>query len=293
MRAQVRRSEWKYPGGIGELHASAHYRIFTSTDNRRLLASLPGFLEAAHANYIELTGLPDNQREAMDVYMLATREQWASLTRWIFGDGAPALGISAGGYSYKGVGVYWDLHRRATLSIAAHEGLHQFLHHRVRHRLPLCIEEGLATNAEGFHIRGDNVVFIPGHNPSRSVALRNSIVEGRWTPVRKLLPMNASNYMDKGQDYALGWYGQVWALMLFLRTDEAYRPGLTRMLSDSENGRFHEVIGVPNHALIDLQKRRAIYNRTVSEKLFTHYIDADLDAFEARYRSFCWKLAGL
>ena len=294
LQTQVERKTWEHPHGMGKLLISRHYRIYTSTRNGSLLATLPGFLEGAYANYLELTDLGEMKGDRrMDVYMLSSREEWANLTEWILGPKTVAMGISAGGYSYRGVGVYWDLRRRATLSIAAHEGLHQFLFHRMKHRLPLCIEEGLAVTAEGFHLRKKSVLFIPSHNPSRYGALRSAIINGRWIPIQRLMIMNAEDYMNQGSEYSVGWYGQVWALSQFLRTDPKYREGLKRMFREGQAGRFHLVMNVPLHALLQLQRRQPIYNKTVSRPVFEHYITPDLAAFEREYLAFARKLAGL
>ena len=294
LRTEVSSERWQYPYGTGVKLSSRHYRIYASVENATLLTNLPGFLEAAYANYVELTGLPPrNKGERLDVYMLASRQQWAELTRWVLGPDTAALSVGAGGYSYKGVGVYWDLRRRATLSVAAHEGLHQFLHHNLRHRLPLCIEEGLAVNAEGFHIRGERVVFLPSHNPARYVALRTAIIQERFLPMERLMSMNGAEVVSGTAERALGWYSQVWALIQFLRSDERYRVGLERMIADAAAGRFHGALQVSAAEYGRMRRRGATYHKRVSRPLFAHYITGDLEAFDREFLSFAWKLAKL
>lgn len=273
---------------------------------------LPGFLEGAYGNYVALTRLAEPPLvEPMAVYMLGSRMEWTHLSAWVFGPDAPHNSINAGGYSYRGIGVYWDLHGRATLSVAAHEGMHQFLYYRLRNRLPLCLGEGLAVSAEGFHIprpaggfdddtAAKSVVFLPGRNPQRFNALRSAIVNGRWTPIGKLLEMDAADYLPKGQTYTLGWYGQVWALMQLLQSDPVYRRRLQRMLTDAQEGRFHVALrkypqfrNVTAAGIRTLQRRPRIYNRTLARPLFEHYIQRDLKLFERRYKAFARKLADL
>ena len=290
------RRAWQYPLGVGEVITTRHYRIYASADNPVLMACLPGFLEAAYEHYMALTGLArPSSAKPLEVYMLASRQEWTHLTKHIVGENAPHLSISAGGYCHKGVGIYWDLRNRATLSVAAHEGLHQFLYHEMRHRLPLSIEEGLAVNAEGFHIReGDNtVVFLPRHNPSRYGILRKAIVNRRWIPARRLLRMTAADAVGGAIEDALAWYAQVWSLAMFLRTSEHYRVGLARLLAEARAGRLHLAMNVPKSAYEELMKRGGIYSSTVALPLFGHYITADLDTFERRYVAFSRRLAAL
>ena len=101
---------------------------------------------------------------------------------------------------------------------------------------------------------------------------------------------------DVARDFterAVGYYGQLWALAMFIRSDPEYRSGMARLLADAEAGRLHEALKVPPQALTELQLRGRIYNRTISEPLFRHYICEDLDAFERQYVAFAKQLAGL
>ena len=296
MAVQAETRPWPYATGVGQLITTRHYRIYTSAENPILLASLPGFLEVAYEHYGHLTRLADPQpAKPLKVYMLASRRQWARLTEHIVGPHAPHLSIGAGGYCHKGVGVYWDLRNRATLSVAAHEGLHQFLYHQMRHRLPLSIEEGLAVSAEGFHIRPaeNTVVFLPKHNPSRYGTLRNTLVNRRWISAKRLLPMTAGDTITGMTEDTLAWYSQVWAMAMFLRTSEHYHQGFARMLQDAHAGKLHVAINTPINAYDELMTRGGTYSRTVALPLFRHYITDDLDTFERRYLAFARRLAAL
>ena len=313
LKTSVSSRRWQYPGGVGEALTSKHYRIYTTTRHASLMQILPGFLEAAYVNYQQLTGLDEPLvSEPMTVYMLASRAQWVHLSDWVFGSGGQHHSISAGAYSFRGINVCWDLQSRSTLSIVAHEGMHQFLYHRLTNRLPLCIAEGLATSAEGYHIRGwagglggddargATVVFPAGHNPQRFTGLSKVVNSGRWTPIDRLVEMNASDYLSKDNYYKLGWYGQVWALMQFLQSDPTYRRGLQRMLSDARDGRFH--VALKAHPqfrnitprAVELQQRTPrVYNRKFSRPLFEYYIQSDLKRFEREYRAFARGLVSL
>ena len=93
----------------------------------------------SNKGFWELTGLEESYdySEMLPMYILATREQWKSLSKHRFGDQADIVSnITAGGYSIKGVSAFWDIGFVPTLSVAGHEGLHQFFYFRLQHRIP-------------------------------------------------------------------------------------------------------------------------------------------------------------
>ena len=105
--------------------------------------------------------------------------------------------------------------------------------------------------------------------------------------------MDAGDAVVQTREVALGYYGQVWALALFLRTSPKYAPKVAEMLADAKAGRFHTALKMTPADLMRLRRRGRAYNRSVGQPLFEHYIAADLRAFEAEYRAFARKLAQL
>ena len=287
-RTQV--GPWTSPNG--RRLKTERYEIFTTVPRKKLDRLLPGFLESAHKHYHALTGLASRPAgKPLTVYMMADRQQWDALTRHRTGR---SINITAGGYCLNGVCVFWDIGLLNSLSVAAHEALHQFFFFRLRDRLPMWLEEGLCVTAEGFDLRGGGVVFTPDENTSRFSDLRNALVHQHWWPLKKLLPSHSMEALGKGSDAkAIGYYGQLWALARMLRSVEPYRTGLRKMLRDAEAGRFHQALHLPPEALAELRRRPLIYNRHVAEKLFRHYISDDLDAFDRKFRAYAEKIAGL
>lgn len=286
----VQRHEWKFGKLTGERLATRHYNIFTTSSNRGLVAYLPGFMESAHDNYLLLTGLaqrPD-AGEPMPIYLLASREQWDVLTERVLGPNAKHRQIEAGGYCHRGVCVLWDLGHFATFSIAAHEGCHQFLHHRLRDGLPAWAEEGLAVLSEGFELASDSVRFAPGENTGRQLDLRRAISSRRWLGMKRLLSTDAGDHMGGDLNVAPEYYGQLWALLLFIRSDERYRAALGRMIADAEAGRLRAALNVPA-----AMGSGRTYVRATGVPVFKHYIDTDLPAFEKRFLAYARKLAKL
>lgn len=290
MEVAARRQAWAFGAIPGEQLATAHYRIYTTSSNRGLLAYLPGFMEAAHANYLDLTGLPDAPAGGapMNLYVLGSRDQWAVMTRRVTAPRSDVyLAIQHGGYCYRGVCVLWDMGHVATFSIAAHEGLHQFNHHRLRDRLPAWAEEGLAVLAEGFQVDGGTVRFDPADNTLRRAALRKMLADGRWIPLAKLLADDAGDHVGKpmvGHEY----YCQLWAMMLMVRSEPRARAGLARLLRDASAGRLRAAVPAPPGA-----RGGKAYNRAVAAEAFRTYVDPDLSAFQTRCQNFARRLAGL
>jgi hypothetical protein len=230
----------------------------------------------------------------MPIYLLGTREEWASLTKVLLGPAADKfLQIQNGGYCHEGVCVFWQLRGLAMLQVAAHEGLHQFLHQRLADQLPMWLEEGLCTQAEAHELQGGRVAFDPGRNLSRRGDLEGAIMRGFWVPLAELLPMDAGDAVGSSEQKAVGYYGQLWGLVRFLRSEAVYSAGLDRLLADAEAGRLHTALGVPAAALAELRARGRDYNKAVSLQLFRHYITGDLPAFEKRYKDFCYRLVGM
>jgi len=287
---------WDTPYSTGQVLLTDHYRIYTTIRRRPLRQYLPGLMEAAHKRYLDLTGLSDRpSNKRMPMYVMATRAEWAALTTARLGKRAGgALSITAGGYCYAGVCVLWDIGPRATLSVAAHEGLHQFFAHRLKQSLPMWLEEGTCVLAEGHQVHKGSLVFTPKNNPARITALRNAIVNGHWIKTGQLLPMDAGDAVGTGvAEKAVGYYGQVWALSMFIRSTPRYNKGMRRMISDAENGRMHSALGLTAEALTALKRHGRAYNRTVSAPLFKHYISNDLAMFDTEYLAFSRNLAGL
>ena len=189
LTTRVSSGPWQTPYGPGRRLGTKRYQIFTTVSGKKLGQYLPGFMEAAHENYLRLTGLgPKPIGKPLTVYMMANRQQWDELTLHQIGR---RVNIEAGGYCRDGVCVFWDIGILASLSVAAHEGLHQFFHFRLRDRLPMWLEEGMCVVAEGYVVERGAVVFTPARNVSRFNDLRNALVGQHWRGLKELLPMHS------------------------------------------------------------------------------------------------------
>ncbi len=282
------RTQWHFGDIRGEEQATEHYRIYTTTRNRILLEYLPGFMECAREHYLLLTGLGASaEAKPMPVYMLATRQQWAVMTRTVTRPREKIfLAIENGGYCYRGKCVFWDMRHTATFSIASHEGLHQFFHHRLRQHIPAWAEEGLCVLAEGLTVQGSRVRFHPKRNPARLLDLRRAIAGGRWLDLVELLSTDAGDHITGAHGRGPEYYGHLWALLVFIRSRPEYRQGLERMLQDAAAGSLRDELEVP-----PIMGAGRSYARAIAVPAFKHYIDADLAGFEKRFRKFARELA--
>ena len=281
--------QWNTGYSAGQELVTQHYRIYTTVQRGNLLAILPGFCEAARRSYMDILDLRVPSGRHMSVYMLGTRTEWADLTERKFGREGPAMTIEDGGYTYKGVTVCWDIGGTATFAIVSHEGMHQFLHYNLRNRLPLWAEEGLAATAEGFILGRNQVRFTPDSNVIRLANLREAILNGYWMPLEKLLTTSTKQVARRrNTQKTVGYYGQLYALMSFLRTHPSYRLKWRNMLSDAIAGRFGQVL-----TPVELRLRGQRYYRAVDLTLFRYYISTDLDAFEREFYAFARRLVKL
>jgi len=292
LNSRFQENQWNAGGHNGLELISEHYRIYTTINDRRLLMILPGFLDAAHQSYLDLTQLPAAATdERMPVYMLSDRMQWAELTESVFGRRGPSMHLEDGGYTYRGVTVCWNIGGMATLSVAAHEGMHQFLHYRMKNRLHLWAEEGLATSSEGFVIRDHHVRFTPGRNMIRLINLRQAILH-QWLGMELLLRTSPPELLQQEQveNPILSYYAQIYALTNFLRTHPTYGPRWRAMISAAAAGR----LGVGKDAGVSLKPGRGRpYAPEVGIGLFRQYITTDIETFEREFRQFARTMVNL
>lgn len=281
--------QWDTPFGQGQIITTRHYFIHTSVRDSTLLAILPGFMEAAYRNYSDILRWEVTLDGHLPMYMLASRGEWEAMTIHRFGDSGPARMIENGGYTYKGVTVCWAIRGTGSLSVASHEGMHQLLHYTLKNRLPLWAEEGLATTSEGFVLDRGTVRFTPDQNLMRLSDLRNAIINDTWLDVPTLLTTNTISIAREGkQAKTVGYYGQLYALMCFLRHDETYSPRWRTMLQAARDGTFDDVL-TPGQ----MKLPGAYYTRFLGRKLFEHYITDDLEVFEAEFLRYARRLVQL
>ncbi|MFP4356170.1 MAG: hypothetical protein ACLFUJ_13695 [Phycisphaerae bacterium] len=289
----VQTRPWQAGGIQGRRIDSQTYRIFTTSRSAALTNVLPGFLEAAWRNYHRLTGLHlDKPRQPQTVYLFATYDEWAAMTRHVL-DGPQAekvAGIQAGGFYQPaengGACIFWNIGGIGALAVASHEGMHQFFDSQLDDQLPMWVEEGLCTVAEGYYTTRNGVVFTHTENRGRWLEMRNIIARNQWTDLQDLLTMDAGQALGPRPGQALGYYAQLWTLMQLIRSDPQLARGLQRLLADAQNGTLTDDLQIDQALLAKLPPRSRAYNRLVGLAAFRHYISDDIESFQARYRAY-------
>lgn len=221
------------------------------------------------------------------VYLFDTRDQWALFTRGMFPDRADTyLHIHAGGYTDypTATAVAFDLQRERTLSLLAHEGMHQYMARFLPEHTPAWINEGLATQWESFELAGPVPTFTPRRNYQRLSALREVLAtRDAAIPLARLLAMDAGQALTSRAQPTRAFYAQVWALVLFLREGPCpmeYREGFSRLLLDLGTPRMRAAIRAER---VTTPGAEAMSD---GEILFRHYITDDLNRAQDEYRRF-------
>lgn len=232
---------WTFGDRTGQLMTSLSYKFYTTSQRQSLLDRLPIFMELALEHYTTTLGPLPRPKEPMETYLLGTRTQWEHMTRQLMGESAGVyLQIQRGGFSSGGKAVLYEIGPRDTFAIAAHEGWHQYTQRTFRTPMPVAFEEALSTFMEGF--RWDSKVgkpiFMPWANIERFDQLREAHREGKLRPLHELMRSTPQELIGQGDDAALTFYAQVWALIHFLNEGEAgkYRQSLRELVNDHAYG---------------------------------------------------------
>jgi len=280
----IRRDRWVYMQREGVQITTPNYLLLTTAQHLPIAESMPRFLEASLARHRRFSGtslgrpaLPSPPGR-MQVFLFASREEWAQFTRATTDESAhPLLAIEVGGYSAGGRAVLFALppnYDRLTLKIAAHEGWHQYVQRSFREALPTWADEMMAVMAEGFVVDADGSYrFEPLLNPERLSQLTALHQADRWRPLEELLTGDPTELLGSEPSLAVDYYAQLWALGIFLAVDQQDWSGIERLLRDAARGRMQRELGRPS---------RDDLGRVV----FKRYVASDLEKFDAGYRAF-------
>ena len=298
----VQKSSWPTPFGTGTLYSTANYRIYSTVTRPALMAVAPGFMEAAHDYYSKLTGLdalPHEDAASRDklapIYLVATRKQWANLTSQLVHENLKVyLCIDAGGFCYRDTCVFWDVGGLETLRLAAHEGLHQYFGRHNAH-LPIWLEEGLCVSAEGFDLRGGDVVFQPERNLVRMSSLRTALVRHEWIDIEDLVSMDGGDAVQNPRPgAALEYYAQLWALTLYLQSRPETHAAVSRIIADCAARKVPpQELPPQDRDAIARDRTGRMAGKLLARQIFRTYVSEDSQAFDKGYQAFARKLAGL
>ncbi len=285
---------WENPYGPGLELVSDHYRIRTTLLEPLVLRSVPGFLEAAHAEYNEQLPQPIESPRKFDVYLFGSRQQWEKFTRSFAGDQAEVFcKIKTGAYYLNGVCVVYDIGRSRTLAALGHEGWHQFNGRHFKFRLPCWLDEGVAMLFEESVCEQGTVRFVPETNVQRLGALSTTLSSRGQMPLSQLVTTSPGEVIASDQQgAALAFYSQSYALARFLREADGgrYLPAYRQILRDGLAGRWPLEEQARRVAADRNLPRTTDWNRTVGAMLLTSYVGKDLDGLEREYQAYCRRI---
>jgi hypothetical protein len=281
--------DWRFGRSHGRLLRTAHYEIHTTVRDEELAKALPQAMETAYAYYRFLLPGAGEPAAPMQVYLFAARPEFESFTRRTFPEKAEKLlQVRSGGYSEGGVTVIEYVAHEATFAIMAHEGFHQFVHHCVRQPIPAWLNEGLAVWCEGQRWGQAGLKeFDPWYNPVRRSDLAEALQREQAFPLRELLRINAGNVIGGPTSRIGTYYGQLLALMLFLKDGARDRDGKPRYAAG-----FERLLGAVGAKDLEAYAQAAFVSSDrpeyhFGEALFRSFITDDLETFESEFNEFC------
>ena len=287
---ELHEEEWSFEGEPGAKLTTDHFEILTTIKDRQLREALPLFLESAYDLYVDLLPPTDAQGPRLQTYLFNTRDEWDRFTRKTFPARYPLYArIQNGGFAEGRMCVVYYMQRPYTLSVIAHEGMHQYFGAHFSTPVPPWLNEGLACYCESFDFQGDQPVFVPRKNTFRLNPLRRTLTSKTTIPLRELLATSAGEVVGEGRGgLTQAYYSQAWGLVVFLRHGAGgkYAAGLERLLADVRSGTL------PTRAQAARLSTGQPGRISPGEGVFRAYITHDLVGFEREYQAFLSELAG-
>jgi hypothetical protein len=286
--AAVHTEPWTYGTDQGVLVHTDHYDIYTTISDPDVRRRIADVMEGALGEYQRIApGVPLSSRP-MQCFVFGNRQEWTEFTvRHTGGAAAIYLSIGRGGYTvgdwYAG---YYLGSTAATVSLAAHEGWHQFASRNFKGRLPPFLEEGIATMFEDLRWENDLPQWNLTLNRSRLQSLRDA-VEGNYVfSLSELSQKHAGNVVAGSSNKTQAFYGQSWAFAAFLwgAEDAKYRPALRRLLSDVADGTVYDPTGAHQNSQLP-------WNPAGVKPMLEHYLGMNLDQIDAEYQKYIRKVA--
>jgi len=287
-----RRDAWDFAGTEGVVIETAHFRVHSTAVGSAVLDRLPAFSEDALRAYrLRFAALPPPGGR-MDTFLMQNRSEWELLTRHLMGERAEEfLRVRRGGFAANGRTVLYDTGMQQSLRLVGHEGWHQYTQRTFRDRLPAWLEEGMATQFEGFRWSAEAIgraEFLPWANLERFDVLRDAEAEGRLMPLVRVLSTTPSAQLGRSDEAAIVYYAQLWALLRFLDEGEGgrHRPSLARVLEDAAEGTLETTI----RRRLGLTREQARKPAVRGNALFAAYFDGGIRELSASYDRFLREL---
>ncbi|MFN0012646.1 MAG: hypothetical protein ACKVS8_13490 [Phycisphaerales bacterium] len=243
----LRVDPWSFDEQQGRVFHTATFSIYTTEKAPIITDRLPAFMEAALDQYISAIAPLARPSKRLESFVMGSRGQWQRLTLAMLGERGRSLTyIERGGFASGGRAFLFDIGDADTLSLASHEGWHQFTQSTFAQRLPTWAEEGIATYMEGYRWIGDRAIFSGWANVERFDHLREAMAKGEVLSLSEVLSSTPEGLMQRGFQGPVTYYSQLWTLMHFLHEGEAgkHRVQFQRLVSDAAAGRLGLAVSV-------------------------------------------------
>ena len=295
--AAIFRKPWTYDGAPGEMLQTTHYEIYTTIDDADLRTKLALVMEGAHGQYRKLAPGVPSSNDRLLCFVFGRRSQWEAFTRANTGaDASIYLQINRGGYTIRDWYVAYDIGAIATLSVAAHEGWHQYVARNFRGRLPPFLEEGTSTLFERIRWEKVSGPKVPGAYPevprwnlstngARQQSLRNTVENNRQYPLARLYRLHAGLVVGQMGGRIEAFYSQSWAFARFMLEAEngAYRPAFEKLLTDAASGEVADPSGSHRRAGLP-------WNPASVQPLIERYLGEPIEVTQEKYTRFVQKI---
>jgi hypothetical protein len=269
--------------GNFQIVRTEHYQIFTTiTDQPQFLQEVAQVMEGAIAIYGEIAPGVPTPNPPMQCYLFADRQQWAGFTQDHTGSDAHVyLQITRGGYTVRDWSALYYVGEISTLSVASHEGWHQFVNRHFIGRLPPFLEEGLACLFENIRWSEDLPRWKLSTNPARAFSLRKASDAKVLFPLEKLITMHAGDVVGQSPIKVESFYGQSWAFARFLRESDhgKYVPALQHLLSDTAAGTVFDPTASHRRSYLP-------WNPNGVRPMLEHYLGEDLQKISVEFEKF-------
>ncbi len=282
---------WSNQGKPGARITTDHFDLYTTIEDAQLRDYLPSFLEATYRLYAELVPAASENAERLQTYLFSHKFEWLSFTKRTFPERYDLYSrVQVAGYAHHNLCVvYYIRPRTYTLSVIAHEGMHQYLASRFEGRIPAWLNEGLACYCEGFDLALSTPLFKPTQNATRRNALRTILSSNALMPMGELLAANAGSViLESHGRQTQAFYAQAWALVVFLRhgSEGQYRAGFEELLAGIASGELG------TRAQAARLGSNAPAKTSFGEAVLRAYITDDIDRLETELHEYMVQLVG-
>ncbi|MBI1826956.1 MAG: DUF1570 domain-containing protein [Planctomycetes bacterium] len=281
---EFRTESWSEDGLAGRRITTEHFDFFSTILDSEFERNVPPLMESAYLAYANLAPPAHAPSRPMPVFLFHTRTEWNIYARAHYPVRYETYArIHVGGFSEGDTAVIYYFGRNTTLAALLHEGWHQYVASCLASEPPAWLNEGLACYFESGEARTNNGLVFPERSTLRVNGLRLAIYNKRMLTLREVLSINAGDVLlQNDSSLTKSYYGQVWALVAFLREGLGgrYRADFQTLLTDLSTDAYH----VRESATRLSEGEASTTSPAVAA--FEQYFHASVDAMDSQYQEF-------